>query len=118
MQHSSGSQLRGTVYDADDPSVRREVELEIESHGIAIRPVGYGDYFSLDGQGAPIFIEFRNGVPAVVIWDDVNNEEPSHTINLGTPQSLTVNKCYIYNYLVKQKRVDARRSLSRAPRHV
>jgi len=36
----------------------------------------------MDGQGSPVYIEFRHGIPTVIIWDDINNEEPSHVISL------------------------------------
>lgn len=84
MHDYAGPLLKVTVLDAgDDDLVQyREIEVQIEDGGIAIRPVGYGDHTSLDGHGSPVFIEFRNGIPIVVIWDDINNEEPSHTISL------------------------------------
>jgi hypothetical protein len=82
MHHEVGSLLKLQVRDASAPVGNRELVIEIESHGIAIRPIGYGDCYTLNGQGSPIFIEFRNGVPTVVVWDNINCEEPSHIISL------------------------------------
>jgi hypothetical protein len=84
MQNHPIPLLKTTVLDADaeGPVAHREIELQIEAGGIAIRPVGYGDKTSLDGQGSPVFVEFRNGIPVVVIWDDITEEEPSHVISL------------------------------------
>jgi hypothetical protein len=83
MHHEVVSLLKLQVSDAYDPDWYQELEIEIESHGIAIRPVGYGDCSSPNGQGSPVFIEFRNGVPTLVVWDDINREGPSHIISLG-----------------------------------
>lgn len=84
MHNYPGPQLKVTVRDADDDALvpYREIEVQIEEGGIAIRPLGYGDKTSLDGQGSPVFIEFRKGIPFVIIWDDINNEEPNHVISL------------------------------------
>lgn len=45
--------------------------------GICIRPRGYGDKTSMDGKGFPIVIEFDNGVPRIIVWNDINVEEPT-----------------------------------------
>lgn len=84
MHKYPGPLLKVTVLDADDDALvqYRVIEVQIEDGGIAIRPLGYGDKTTLDRQGSPVFIEFRNGIPVVVIWDDINNEEPSHVISL------------------------------------
>ncbi len=82
MQENASSVLKLEIADTSGLAVRRAIEIEIESHGIAIRPAGYGHKLSIDGQGSPVFIEFRSGIPTVVIWDDINNEEPSQVISL------------------------------------
>lgn len=82
MHHDAGSSMKLQIRDANGSHEYRAIELEIQSHGIAIRPVGYGDKLSPDGQGSPLLIEFRNGIPVLIVWDDINNEEPSHIISL------------------------------------
>lgn len=82
MHNEVGSLLKLRVRDAYAPVGNRELVIEVESHGIAIRPIGYGDCSSPNGQGSPILIEFRNGLPTLVVWDDINCEEPSHVISL------------------------------------
>ncbi len=59
-----------------------DVETFSDFYAAYIRPKGYGDYDSVDGQGAPILIEFRDGIPYVIIFDDINNPNPSHIISL------------------------------------
>jgi len=65
-----------------------ELEFEVEAtyQGIVVRPKGYGDFCSNDGKGCPIFIELYEGHPRVTIWDDINNEDSSHTIELDKAQ--------------------------------
>lgn len=58
------------------------VRVEQEIGGISIHISGYGDASSVDGYGTPILLEMRCGVPHVVIWDNINDEEPSHTLSL------------------------------------
>lgn len=82
MHNDASSVMKLKLRDVNGSSEYRDIELEIESRGIAIRPVGYGDKLSPDGQGSPVFIEFRNGIPMLVVWDDINSEEPSHLITL------------------------------------
>ena len=82
MHNDTNSVMKLQIRDVNNSSEYRDIELEIESHGIAIRPAGYGDKLSLDGQGSPVFIEFRKGIPMLVVWDDINNEAPSHLISL------------------------------------
>jgi len=52
------------------------------SDGIDISPVGYGNKTSEDGYGVPIFIETTEEGLRLVVWADINNEEPTHIINL------------------------------------
>lgn len=48
----------------------------IGDYGISIQVNGYGDHFSTKTQGTPILIESLNGALRVVIWGDINQEDP------------------------------------------
>ena len=65
-----------------DKQASLDFDIVINSVGIYIRPRGYGDYSSVDGKGLPIMIEFNNGEPNVIIWDDINVEDNNHNITL------------------------------------
>lgn len=43
---------------------------------------GYGDKTSADGNGSPILIENYGGRVRVIIWGDINQEDPTHVIEL------------------------------------
>lgn len=47
-----------------------------------LRPRGYGDYCSKEGEGIPVIIEQFQGTLRVVIWANINEEEPTHIISL------------------------------------
>lgn len=61
---------------------KKKVRVRVSIDGIYITPEGCGDYCSSDGEGSPVFVEFAEGVPRVVVWDDINVEDSSHIINL------------------------------------
>jgi hypothetical protein len=59
-----------------------KVTVKLDALYVLVRPEGYGDKPSDDGDGWPVLIENRNGVPHVVIWADINQEDPTHVISL------------------------------------
>lgn len=50
---------------------------------IAISFDGYGDCVSMEGYGEPVFIELREDGLHLVVWADINQEDPTHDINLS-----------------------------------
>ena len=44
---------------------------------------GYGDMTSRNGKGTPILIEQREGKAFLVVWGDINQEDPTHVIDLS-----------------------------------
>ena len=55
-----------------------EIKVNILSEGskIWIQPEGYGEKCSADGQGFPIGIEIWQGRLRLIIFDDINRQEP------------------------------------------
>ena len=49
---------------------------------LLIRLDGYGDFCSADGQGTVVALEVAEGYPRVLVWADINQEDPTHTISL------------------------------------
>ena len=56
--------------------------VEVGPYMIQLRAKGYGDCGSADGHGSPVAIEFYGGKLRVLIWGDINKEDPTHTIEL------------------------------------
>jgi len=59
---------------------RPEITAKLSRDGIEIRHTGTSCY---DGDYAPIFIEWYDGVPRIVIWADINDQDPTHVIDMS-----------------------------------
>lgn len=53
--------------------------IKTDSRGIFVEFEGYGD---CPGCDYPVMIEVWNGELRVVIWSDINKEDPTHIISL------------------------------------
>ena len=52
-------------------------------YDLSICPEGTGDYYSKEGHGYPIHLEYvEEGFWLVHIWADINQEDPTHKISL------------------------------------
>lgn len=49
---------------------------------LEIRPVGYGDHDSADGEGCPILLDLFGGKFMLHVWGDINKGNPTHQIDL------------------------------------
>ena len=58
-----------------------DVTVEHTAGGIEIRPAGYGDASMLPGYGCPVIMEYYEGKLRLLVWPDINSDEP-HIINL------------------------------------
>lgn len=57
--------------------------------GVNIAIEGYGECTMQDGYGAPIFLEFYEGKLWLRVWGDINQEEPTASLDLsGALESL------------------------------
>jgi hypothetical protein len=72
-----------TLKDAwSSPFPSHNVKVEAFNHSILISPEGYSEKTAVDSGGSPILIEFAEGKLRVVVWGDINSEEPTHTIDM------------------------------------
>jgi len=63
---------------------KSEISVEVISEGIAIRHTGeLGTTSCYDGDYAPIIVEWWDGVPRIVIWGDINDQDPTHVIDMS-----------------------------------
>ncbi len=51
-------------------------EVEVSAYGVSIRFDGYGTFDCESDRGWPIHIEYWQGKLRILIWDDINDEEP------------------------------------------
>lgn len=67
-----------------DPETFKEKDVTITIDGgrLAIQIDKYGDKCSVDGEGSPIVVDFYNYRLKVLVWADINKEDPTHSIDL------------------------------------
>ena len=71
------------LVDFDSGKKPEILPASIEVNGaIYIQAKGYGDCCSNDGYGTPVFIEWYDGELRVVVFGDINQEDPTHIISL------------------------------------
>jgi len=70
--------IKAVLFDVDRDFDAQEVDIEVTSNGIAIHPEGTGT--KTETGGSPIWIEMKNGKLRVVVWGDINQEDPTHII--------------------------------------
>ena len=63
-------------------SRRIPVKISVQSGAIYLRPEGTGDCTSVDGHGFPICLEFYENSIRLIVWSDINQEDPTHIIPL------------------------------------
>jgi hypothetical protein len=68
------------VYDSGNKKPHVLGHISIDTLGIVFHFNGYGDCCSAEGHGTPVLIENREGVLYVVVWSDINREDPTHSI--------------------------------------
>jgi len=61
---------------SDVPCEKLPVNIMAESGKLWVQPVGYSDKTSTDGHGWPIGMEIWQGRLRLIVFDDINTEEP------------------------------------------
>ena len=59
---------------------KSEISAKVILDGITIRHAGTACY---DGDYSPIVIEWYDGVPRIIIWADINDQDPTHIIDMS-----------------------------------
>jgi hypothetical protein len=66
----------------EESNIETEVTIVLTGRGIAISVEGYGDYYSNQGEGIPILLEMYEGRLRLVVWGDINKQDPTQIIDL------------------------------------
>jgi len=56
--------------------------VELTSNSICVGAEGFGECGAANGHGRPVIIELYDGVFRLLVWSDINSEDPTHTIEL------------------------------------
>jgi hypothetical protein len=59
-----------------------DVTFKVDGDAITIHIEGYGDYYSTDEASEPIMIDISGGKLNVILWGDVNGQDPTHVIDM------------------------------------
>ena len=72
------SQSLATILNDADPDHHGSLPIKIVSNdsAISIFPDGYGDFGSTPGHGCPVFLELYQGRLRLIVFPDINNQEP------------------------------------------
>ena len=70
------------------------VSVEKDSFALLIHPEGYGVY---DGEYAPISLERHEGKLRLIVCADINDQEPTHIIDLDEAKEANRNIDYSFN---------------------
>lgn len=77
------------VRDKSELSSALPIAVKVEAcqdGSIEIRPSGYGDCSSQNGSGCPVIVESWDGDLRLVVWGDINKEDPTNIISLAGAQ--------------------------------
>ena len=70
--------LTTILNDADSESSETlQVRVTANDSAISIFPEGYGDFGSAPGHGCPVFLELYQGRLRLIVFADINDEEPT-----------------------------------------
>jgi hypothetical protein len=76
--------LTGDLSDAwSDDTTKVPFTVEFDGCSLWFQAKGYGGCCDKDGFGYPMKIEWYEGELSVVIWADINVEDPTHRISLS-----------------------------------
>ena len=70
------------IKDADGGKWVLPVTLHLNNLGLAIQAEGYGEMTAAEGQGLPIYLEYLDQKLRLLVWADINDEEPTHVIDM------------------------------------
>ena len=73
-----------TPFTLYDPDSGKEIKgsMACFDGGLLFSFEGYGDQCSLDGAGAPLFIDVHQDRLRLIVWSDINQEDATHFIDM------------------------------------
>jgi len=71
-------EITATIKDLSRKSgIEIPVKIRLSNDALWIQPQGYGEKISAEGQGWPICLEIWDSELRVLVWDDIDNEDPT-----------------------------------------
>jgi len=79
----SESEYIFTVRSVTNEKDKLDGSIIVAPGAVMVKLIGYGTCVMEDGRGFPVCIELSTkGSPKVMVWADINNEDPTHMIDL------------------------------------
>lgn len=75
--------MKATIKDWDNPEITRGVEVRDFPDALTIHIDGLGLCPMDDDFGQVIYLEINKGKPRLLVWADINQENPTHVIDLS-----------------------------------
>ena len=68
-----------TVLNDADPESSETLRVRVVANdsAISIFPEGFGDFSSASGHGCPVFLELYRGRLRLIVFADINDQEPT-----------------------------------------
>ncbi len=84
MPNVTMQSLETTLIDADtEHADKLPIKITASPHGVSICAEGHGDFGSAEGHGTPVFLELHRGRLRLLVWGDINREDPTHDLDLS-----------------------------------
>jgi hypothetical protein len=83
----TGREYHFDLHDISDGPEQPFIEGKLRFGGrhepiVMIGAEGYGEKTAADGAGFPVVVEFHEGKFRVLVWSDIDEEDPTHIISL------------------------------------
>jgi len=77
MTNSHKQILNVQLADGDPESIGNlPVRIQATDFSVALFPEGFGDFASAQGHGCPVSLEFYRGRLRLIVFPDINTEDP------------------------------------------
>ncbi len=84
MPNATEQSLETTLIDADaEHGDKLPIRITASTHGVSIYAEGHGDFGSAEGHGTPVYLELHRGRLRLLVWSEINLEDPTHDIDLS-----------------------------------
>ena len=65
---------------------KQQCVIDVHELALEVGFEGYGECAAADGYGRPVIIELYEGKLRLLVWSDINREDPTHIIELNGAQ--------------------------------
>ena len=71
-----------TIHDTNECGSLK-TRTRLDQHSMSLYFDGYGEFTAENHHGSPVYLELYDGVLKLYVWADINQEDPTHIIDLS-----------------------------------